>query len=92
MKLANYRRSDIEQAIELKKMIQHQISTIEMCNWTDQLEEAILRTENVLQNLQLLRQMKMEKVLDNRENMMVAKLKSQGVNAMAFRFTHKKTD
>lgn len=92
MKLEDYRRSDIDLAIERKKWIQHQIEMIEKCNWTDDVEEAMVRTEDMLRNLQLLRQMKVEKVLDNRENMMVAKLKAQGVNAMAFRFTHKKTD
>lgn len=92
MKLANYRPLNIEVVLELKKMVQHQIGTIELCNWTDDLEEAIIRTEDMLRNLEMLRQMKYEKVLDDGTNYLVARLKAQGVHAQPFKFTHKKTD
>ncbi|WP_432355273.1 hypothetical protein [Sporosarcina sp. A2] len=92
MKLENYKSTDIECAVELKKMIQHQIGTIELCNWTDEVDEAIIRTEDMIRNLELLRKMKMERILDDGTNMLVARLKAQGVNAQAFKFTHKKAD
>ena len=92
MKLANYRPSDIEVVIELKKMVQHQIGTIELCNWTDEVDEAIIRTEDMLNNLHQIRRMKYEKSIDDGTNILVARLKAQGVHAQPFKFTHKKTD
>ncbi len=92
MKLTNYRPEDIETVIELKKMVQHQIGTIELCNWTDEVDEAIVRTEDMLNNLHQIRKMKYEKVLDDGTNILVAKLKANGIHAQAFKFTHKKAD
>lgn len=92
MRLTNYRPEDIETVIEIKKMVQHQIATIEVCNWTDEVEEAIVRTEDMLNNLHQIRKMKYEKVFDDNTNILVSRLKSQGINAQAFKFTHKKAD
>lgn len=92
MKLENYRPSDIETVVEVKKMVQHQIGTVELCNWTDQIEEAITRTEDLLNNLHLLKKMRFEKLIDDKANAFVEVLKAQGITAQAFKFTHKKTD
>lgn len=92
MKLENYRPEDIETVIEIKKIVQHQIGTIELCNWTDEVDEAIIRTEDMLNNLHQIRKMKYEKVFDDNPNILVSRLKAQGIDVQAFKFTHKKAD
>ncbi|VDG98868.1 Uncharacterised protein [Lysinibacillus sphaericus] len=92
MKLANYFSTDIEEAIEIKKMIHIQLENIKRCNWTDEIEEALIRTDDLKNSLSKLREMKIERVLDDGTNSLVSRLKSQGVYAQAFKFTHKKAD
>lgn len=91
MKLGNYQPQDMESVIEFKKLIQHHIEKIEQCNWTDEIDEALIRSENLQKCLVQLRKMKMEKVLDG-SNFLAEKLKAQGINAVSFKFTHKKAD
>lgn len=92
MKLANYFSTDIEEAIELKKMIHFQIENIKRCNWTDEIDEALIRTDDLKNSLSKLREMKIERVLNDGTNLLVAKLKAQGINAQAVKFTHKKAE
>lgn len=92
MKLANYFSTDIEEAIEIKKMIEIQIEKIKRCNWTDEIEEALIRTDDLKNSLSKLREMKIERVLNDGTNLLVAKLKAQGINAQALKVTHKKAD
>lgn len=92
MKLENYRRADVETVIELKKMVLHQIEAIEICNWTDDIEEAIIRTETMLSLLQEIRRMKLEKSLGTKLDILAARLIAQGINAQAMQFPHKKAD
>lgn len=92
MKLANYCSTDIEEAVELKKMIHIQIENIKRCNWTDEIEEALIRTDDLKNNLVKLREIKIERVFHDGTNILVSKLKAQGINAQALKFTHKKAD
>lgn len=92
MKLTNYRREDIETVVEAKKMVLHQLEVIEICNWTDDIEEAIIRTETALSLFQEIRRMKLEKSLGTKVDILAARLIAQGINAQAMRFTHKKAD
>lgn len=92
MKLSNYRREDVEAVVEAKKMILHQIEAIEICNWMDDIEEAIIRTETMLSLLQEVRRMKLEKSLGSKMDVLAGRLIAQGINAQAMIFTHKKAD
>ncbi len=92
MKLENYFSTDIEEAIELKRMIDFQIENIQRCNWTDEIDEALIRTDHVMKSLSKLREMKIVRVLDDGTNLLVSRLKAQGINAQAVKFTHKKAD
>lgn len=92
MKLENYKSEHIDDVVELKKLIQHQIENIEKCNWLDQVDEAIIRTLNVYESLQKIRVMKNEKQYDSKLSFLAAMLQGQGCNVHAIKFSHKKTD
>lgn len=92
MKLENYRRSDVEAVVELKKMVLHQLDAIEICNWTDDIDEAVIRTETTLALFKEVRRMKIENNIGTKVDALVARLIAQGVNAQAMQFTTKKAD
>ncbi|QTD41949.1 hypothetical protein [Sporosarcina sp. Te-1] len=78
--------------IEHKKMIQHQLDNIERCNWTDEIDDAIVRTLSVYESLQKIRVMKNEKHCDSKMNFLAAMLQGQGVKVQVVHYGHKKTD
>lgn len=92
MKLQNYRKEDIELVVDLKKMALHQIEALEICNWTDDLDSAIVRIEILQETFKRLREMKYSKALGSRTEMLAAKLIAQGINAQAMQFANKKAD
>lgn len=92
MKLTNYRREDVETVVEAKKMVLHQLEAIEICNWTDDIEDAIIRTETMLSLLQEVRRMKLENSLGTKLDILAARLIAQGINAQSMQFKHKKAD
>lgn len=92
MKLTNYRRQDIERAADLKKMAMHQIKALELCNWTDDMEEAVFRAETLLEMFKQVRVMQHMKRADSSTHVLAEKLIAQGINEQAMIFTHKKAD
>lgn len=92
MKLENYRRSDIERAVDLKKMAAHQIEAIELCNWTDDMEEAVFRAETLLEIFRQVRVMQHMKRADSSVHALASKLTAQGIHAQAYFMAKKKAD
>ncbi|BAQ11350.1 hypothetical protein OXB_2879 [Bacillus sp. OxB-1] len=92
MKLENYRKEDIEEVIELKKMAQHQINKVELHNWTDDIDKAINRTLALYQLFSKIRSLKNAQSDERKMEFLAAKLAMGGIQVQSIHFGHKKTD
>lgn len=68
MKLENYRREDITDVIEIKKLAMHQLQQIEMGMWTDDIDKAIQLTVDMHMQLVKLTRLQSSKRLENAFN------------------------
>jgi len=93
MKLQDYKKEDVAEMMELKKLVLHQNEKIEMNLWSDSIDEAIARTLNQYQTLQKLRVMKSAKEYEEKLQSLCNELKRKGVTFQTIPYCrHKKTD
>lgn len=92
MKLENYKRTDLEDALDMKRMALHQIEQIEKCIWTDDVDQAAVRAFNLYETMKKLGDMKQAKREEENFSFLLNKLMASGVHASIIHFEHKKTD
>lgn len=88
MKQTNYRRDDIADALETKRMILHQLEKIEVNLWTDDIEAAIQRTADMHLALVKLTRMQSSKRVEN----ICSLLNAHNYGVQIINFKRKKAD
>ncbi|MEK5038822.1 hypothetical protein [Sporosarcina sp. FSL K6-3457] len=88
MKLENYKRDDISDVLEIKRMILHQLESIETNLWTDNVDEALKRTVDMHLSLVSLTRLQSSKRLEDA----FRKAGMNGIHVSLINFGHKKTD
>ena len=88
MKLENYKRDDITDALEIKKLILHQLEQIEMNVWTDDIDTAIQRTVDMHLMFVNHTRMQSSKRIENICNV----LKMHNIGVQIINSKHKKAD
>ncbi|MEK3935974.1 hypothetical protein MKY41_11655 [Sporosarcina sp. FSL W7-1349] len=92
MKLENYKRTDIEDVLDMKRMSLHQIEQIEKCLWLDEIDQGMVRAYNLFQTLSRIRDLKVSKKKGSGMTLLINKLNEDGVACCSIKFEHKKTD
>ena len=88
MKLENYKRDDITDALEIKRMILHQLEQIEMTVWTDDVDASIQRTVDMHLMFVNLTRLQSSKRLEDA----FRKAGMNGIHVSLINFGHKKAD
>ncbi len=88
MKLENYRKEDVDEAIEARREALHHLMAAEKYLWTDDIEEAIKHTVDMHLSLIELNKMQSRKRLDD----LIAEFKGDGITIEIKAFKRKKTD
>lgn len=92
MSLENYKRTDLEDVLDMKQMALHQIKQIERCLLADEVDQGAVRAHNLFTTMKKLGDMKQEKQDEKNFSFLLNKLMASGVHASIIHFEHKKTD